>query len=583
MPEKERHPKAVLRYVEDYLELVLELLKAKEKAKVEVVIEEEKAESLKIRVISIMPDGRRTEMIGEAPRLLLEEFLLLTPITARSPSRLIQPVFPVENKISTEILLQPPAETTYLLQLPMRVFLSDFRTTKISPISLPFISPGFQAWFRDVIKAINLLEQPGIITFTLKHLLRLVEIPLKLPSISEEVKANVKLPALTFEGLIMQHKIKAVFTEATKTLHDVAQAQKLKGIGLLELIMPEEREKFRRFLGASGEHVGEPLIIILPKSKDHVWYLFWIACRELYREARGAYPEPIVLLERGYEQWLEYTGRLAGKIVILYESYIKDEDKGWLKRRLQEAFSQGLGSLIIITEDVDKTKAFIEELCKPYIAKIVDIRAIPELSEILSRLARVLSSTFGVPYNEIRMIDELDGMVARIDRAYRDFLNDLLSSDYVAYVRRDVGERESEDHIAMKILAIKNLHEKLGIELEKIACTYEVGDKVIADVYVEEKALAIECETMLGTSPASLLKIFESVRKYVERDLTKSVNEIWVVIRNWPATLHLGDLFWVENVLRKELKQFDKKIKFFVPDIRMRSLKAIDDIVREIY
>ncbi|MEM0240904.1 MAG: hypothetical protein QXP29_05530 [Candidatus Nezhaarchaeales archaeon] len=132
----------------------------------------------------------------------------------------------------------------------------------------------------------------------------------------------------------------------------------------------------------------------------------------------------------------------------------------------------------------------------------------------------------------------------------------------------------------MKILAIKDLHERFNVKLDDMICTYEVGDEIVADIYVRSKALAIECETMLGTAPAPLLKIFESVRKYIERPLKPDapVNEIWIIVRNWPAVLHLGDLFWAENVLRKGLKQCGKKVKFLVPDIYRKSLVAIDDV-----
>jgi len=37
---------------------------------------------------------------------------------------------------------------------------------------------------------------------------------------------------------------------------------------------------------------------------------------------------------------------------------------------------------------------------------------------------------------------------------------------------------------------------------------------VISGVSVESKALAVECGIMLGTALASLLKVFETVRKY---------------------------------------------------------------------
>jgi hypothetical protein len=140
-------------------------------------------------------------------------------------------------------------------------------------------------------------------------------------------------------------------------------------------------------------------------------------------------------------------------------------------------------------------------------------------------------------------------------------------------------------HVVMKILAIKELNEKYDVKLEEITCTSEVGNGVIADVYVEDRKLAIECETMLGVAPAPLLKIFDSVRKYIEdkQRLSKPVEEIWVVVRNWPAILHLGDLFWAESILKKELKQYNKKVKFFAPEIHRKSLQPIEDIVRTLW
>lgn len=174
-------------------------------------------------------------------------------------------------------------------------------------------------------------------------------------------------------------------------------------------------------------------------------------------------------------------------------------------------------------------------------------------------------------------------MVAMIDRTYREFQNELLLSNYIAYVRRDISERESEDHIAMKTLAIKYISEKFGLKPEGVTCTCEVGKEVIADLYVQEKALAVECETEFGTTPAPLLKIFESVRKYMDRPLTNPVNEVWVIVRNWSAILHLGDLIWAEGILKEELKKKDVKVKFFTPDIHGKSLKLLSDIAKSVF
>jgi len=586
------HP---LYYVEDNLRHLLESFISEEKDTVEVKIEEEKTESLKIRIISIAPDGRETEMVSEVPRPFLKEIPLLTPIDAKLHPKLIQPKLFIEKEVLTEVQLPPLIGIAYQLQYQIRAFSRGVE--RIEPLYLPYV-PNFYYWFRDEVKAISLFEQPRVTTF-IKYLVRLIDVPLKLSDMPE-IEARVKIPALRYEKFPAQQYIEARLTEDAEALRSVVQAQQLRGIGLLELLIPEEREKLRRLLGASAEYVGEPIIIILPESKYHLWYLFWIICREIYREVRGAYPEPIVLLEKGCDLWLRSAEKLTKKIVILHERFIKEsKEKEWFKKKLQEMFSQGLGFLIMIVENVSKTEKFIKELCKPYEGRVISIEAIPELSHLSSNLAKVLSVEFGIQFSEIskdleakdKIISVTEGevkeylqpdiIVARADRIYRDILEELLLSNYLAYVRRDVSEYESEDHVAMKVLAVKYLHERVGIELQKIVCTREVGNEIIADVYVEERGLAVECETLLGVAPAPLLKIFESVRKYIERPLKYPVNEIWVIIRNWPAILNIGDLLWAKEVLKRELRQYNKKVEFFIPDIQNKSLQSID-ILREI-
>jgi hypothetical protein len=598
MSEK-RRPRT-LHYVEDYLENSLYILEAEKRPEVDVKIEEEKEESLKIRVISVTLDGGKTEVVSEVPRLFLREIPLLTPITVMHPLKSAQPMLPLGGEVSAEVKIQPPHKTEYVLQMSIKVF--DREVRRISPLYLPLVSPTFYSWLGIDVKPMVFPEYPGVNAFTSNKLLRLIEILLRLPRAAEQVKSSVNAPALTSSTLPIQNEVKTALTATAEMLHTKAQVQQLRGKGLLELLLPEE-EKLRRLRGASGEYVGEPILIVLPESKDHLWYLFWIACREFYKEVRGAYPEPAILLNRGCKLWLRHPGALSGKIVVLRKrDVVEGDDKEWFRRRLQEAFSQGLGFLIIMAEEVEETVAFIKELCKPYTPMIVDIHTVPGINYVSETLAKTLNTGFGIPYSEVCRVDDLkmedkvamivegklreypqlDIMVSRVDRAYRNLLKELLSSSYLAYIRRDVGEMESEDHIAMKILAVKYINEKLSVKPEKIACTFEVGDKVVADIYVEEKALAVECETVLGVSPAPLLKILESVRKYTERAITKPVNEIWVIIRNWPAILNLGDLLWAENILREELKKQGKEVKFFIPDVYGKSLKPIVDIAKTI-
>ncbi|MEM4447263.1 MAG: hypothetical protein QW461_08230 [Candidatus Jordarchaeales archaeon] len=240
MLEGERPLKTMPRYVEDYIEELLYFLAIEKKAEVEVIVEEEKEESLKLRIITMTPYGGKVESADMAPRISLRSFPFIEPIKVEHPLKLIQPIIMFENEIFTEVRFPPLTRISCFSQQPIQAF--HHRIGRIQPALLPYVSPNFYSWLKYSIKPMSLIEQPCITAFTLKHLLRLIEVPLKLP-ITSEVKASDKLPALTTERFLVQRSIKATLTEVIEALQSTAQAQQLKGLGLLALLLPEEKEK----------------------------------------------------------------------------------------------------------------------------------------------------------------------------------------------------------------------------------------------------------------------------------------------------------------------------------------------------
>jgi hypothetical protein len=278
---------------------------------------------------------------------------------------------------------------------------------------------------------------------------------------------------------------------------------------LLELVLPEERDKLRGLVASAAEYIGEPVAVILPESRFHLWYLFWVVCRELYREARGSYPEPVVILpepgkEREYramlELWLRLYGGFSGKVVVVSEKCLSETSE--LLRRLRETFSQGLGFLIVLASDVLKAEEQLRKSSSPYVPKIISLREVPPEDRVLERLVKVVRCCFGLPLERLPL-QQLDAVVAAADRAYRDLVRELLQSEHAALVRRDVGERESEDHVAMKALVVKVLKESV-VEPEKVYCTQPVCGNV-ADIHVSERGLAVECERARTRGPTRIL------------------------------------------------------------------------------
>ncbi len=582
MSAKKVHLKRALQYVEDYLEYFMYVLSREATIRIETRVEEEKEESLKLRIISSTPDGKKVERVEEVPKITVRNLPKLNTIMARPPPKMIRPTLLREREIL--VSLKIPTLTELMFPYIPRLSVFDTIAETLTPITLPFTSSYLYSWFKIKNVRVSFPRQYSIRAFTFRNLLRLLEVLPRLVSIPK-ITASVNLPSQTIVKFPIQRNIKVFIKEVIETLRTLAQAQRLRGASMLDLILEEEREKLKRLIGTSNEYIGEPVIIILPKVKGGgVWYIFWLVCRELYREIKGQYPESAIFVSypfEGLRMWLKLYGRLSNNIVVLEDSQLRDKEViRWLGRRLREAFSQGLGFLIILTDNIETTEITIRDLCKPYKPRIISLYlTTPISSSTFARASMLVNFVFGIPQDKLKL-RSIDEIISLADRAYREFNEDILLSNYITYVKRDVSEHESEDHIAMKALAIKYLHERENVKLEDIKCTYEVGEGVIADVYVESKNIAIECETLLGTAPSPLLKILESARKYLERKLNEKekVREVWIVVRNWSVMLHLGDLCWIENMLKKEFKPKNINIKFFVPNIYTKSLTPLSGI-----
>ena len=564
-----------LRYVEDYIEWQLRQRSRLERlfAEVEIVEEKEGLVVLKVKEGTIKVKEKveppaKLHLLGEAratgpPMLPLHSLQLQSPIEARER-------------------LEPIETISIILSDSIRAWFTEARG--IEHVGLPWPSLLLVRAFSAVdITLPPIHTQSRVQAATKERPLTLAALRAPLSSVSS-VTAETRFPSV--EGLRI-YVSREVRVAVAPRLAQRALATRLKGTCFLDLLIPEEGEKLRRLASLSGTYAGEPVFIVLPKRMMNLWYSVWVACREIYREVRGRYPKPSIFLEAEvaemWRRWLEYEGELAGSVLAvrdeLLERVVKEPalEKA-LGKRLKESFSQGLGFMILLAEEakMDSIANDIASKCKPHGPLLLKLKVATDDRVIARRLQKVLEAIFGLRLEPVLLVDEL---VTHADRNYRNFIEEMLASNYMRHVRRDVGEKESEDHVAMKALAIKYLHEKERVELGDIECTKclrDEGEKVVADVYVKERKLAVECETMLGQAPAPLLHIFESVRKYAE---VEEVEEIWVVVRNWSAALHLGDLYWAERCLREEL---GKKIRFYVPDVRAKILKPLDEVIGQL-
>ncbi len=417
-----------------------------------------------------------------------------------------------------------------------------------------------------------------VLTHTLLKERRLARIPFLTAQ-----RISSSLPSMLVSSIPIIKKCSVRYTLKTIEEADkVLQWSRVEGLTLLDIL----GEEFKKGMaGILSSYIGEPVIIIaqIPPewkkaSEGRIWYLLWILCREIYREVRGELLDCIDLSTadiRGTLFWLRLYGRLAGKLVIVRSHYLENKQvRELFKQRLHEAFSQGLGFLVILADDVDNTETIVNNLSAPYEPKIVAIR-VDNIEDLSAKISKYLSAVFGLraPLNDLEMIASI------YDRGYKDLIHELLGeAKYLDILKRDISDRESEDHMALKVLAIKYL-EKQGIPLNNVKVTEQIGENIVADIYVTTpngKGIAIEVETLYGAGPVPLLKIIDTCRKYLERKVIKQVNELWIIVPNWATVIHLDKLLYIKTIIGKKLKENGITIRIFTPNIVDKTLTEIN-------
>jgi hypothetical protein len=462
---------------------------------------------------------------------------------------------------------------------------------KMSEISF-LLTRNVHAYVKYRVKQISFLLQFSVMS-SLSGLILAIDKALPYLLKLGYVDVKLRLPLFSPLQLVIQDRVGVRLSEKAEELLTIASAEKVKDLNILTMMFASDRvEELRAVL----EHpIGEVIAFAIPKLSERdedSWYLLALALRELYREVKGRLPETLVFTSDHcgkFEAWLRDDGRFSKRITIIDWSCMKSsETMKMIRGRLLETLSQDLGFMVVHAPAnmLMKVESDIADLSAPHKLKVIRIDGYVakelELRKLLSMLAE-LFNIFATMDTAIPSIASLSRIFAEADRNYKNFVYNALSSRVLAYVRRDVSEEESEDHIAMKTFIIDYLVREFGIKPEDIHVTYKLSEGIVSDVYVENingKKVAIECETLFGTGPAPILKIFESVRKYI--NLRDKVSEVWLVIRPWNSLLHLGDLIWSETILRNEMKDKGIRLKLYTINISKMGLEPLDNILRSI-
>jgi hypothetical protein len=340
----------------------------------------------------------------------------------------------------------------------------------------------------------------------------------------------------------------------------------------------------KKDLGELGivNHIGEPIIIITRRKKEgfSYYYVMLEICKELYREIKGDLPTPYILVKlEQLGNFLSIGEKFSNKIILFdFQDFQKEELEEELKKygyAFKELFSQGLCFLLFLSETTDLADLLSKQLAYPYKPKIVDFSE-HTVDKVSARLfGQIVEILWGKNFEQQLAVFHPDLAISEVQRMYKDTLTELLRlSKYIYPVRR--GQNESDEHLALKILAFKHLVEEEGVKPEEIETEAEIENNAIADIYISKNKMVIEVETLYKAGPAPLLNIRDSVLKY---ENSNKVSEIRVVLRNFPTALHLKELWKLRKFLNEKMKQ---KVEFYVPSLSTLKLVSLKDVLHKL-
>ena len=423
-----------------------------------------------------------------------------------------------------------------------------------------------------------------------------------IPCIPWIVSPSMNTKALDKSVPIISTEYKVAEEPATKVAEKVKEVVKSKGVRLPSslltmLFKPSGKYSVKGLISVKPDR---PVVIVAIKSPndDYIATLLSIL-REIYRMKVGGLPIGRYVGTRVSKYIAEEELTRQGLIKVIDDSKadflrffeisrIEEFDKinlNKLRDRLTELSVQGL-SFLVFYLNRDKAKSLLTYLAllrdKISPAKIVVISPRELNMDQKRELAR---ATWGFIDLSEPLIT-LDQHFKRREEEFNNVLENIASKRrYAKIVRESIedeegsGGFESALHYQLKVFIVYYLMRKLKIPEDDIETEVEllIGDKkIVPDVYVKSKRLAIEVETFYGTGFTPWRKLERTIEKYLESNVA---NEIWIVIPPIQTMLYLKDLL-------SEIKELKKRgygfIKLYTIDLSRRRLAPIEEIPRRL-
>lgn len=417
---------------------------------------------------------------------------------------------------------------------------------------------------------------------------------------SVSVTSNVLQP-LVFNRDVMPKEIpRRLEKKLEKKIEESKGVSESADIGLCDLIFEsiDKDHSLESILGASSER---PVVILAEKSDNDYIDALKLILREIYRIKVGGLPEAKVIVKEGRE--VEQTrpedcivviddkkdelfkfllSKKSGveKSIMIKDGRVtqktaqtgipKDEMKKLdmdklLDERLSELYAQKFGFLVFyVTKEIfDVLSQRIDPY--EYKVKIIPIK-LRKLS--IEETKNISSMVWGfLKYEGLENLSEYFGKYEKMFYEKLEKLSTImLAGDVKESAEDEENGKESDLHYLIKLFLVKYLREVEKIEnLE----TETQIDGVIPDIYVPDKHLAIEVETLYGTGVKYLRKLGKTVEKYKDKRY-----ELWLVLPNLQLLLFYKQILEVKNKFKDKVQ-----IKFWTLDLKNGRLVPLEEML----
>ena len=363
-----------------------------------------------------------------------------------------------------------------------------------------------------------------------------------------------------------------------------------------------EFEFYRYFSELSNAaSISRPVCIILPKEYGSYINSTALICRELYRIRKGGKPTPRWLSE-GSKEEIEECMKAGNMVFVIDDSKSKllptfDRVKGKeliekvrkskLLDRLHELFSQDYGFVIfhISSKWLEEFEKFLKEDANvPKLLKLYP--------SIYSKNVEKSLASMCWCFAKVKDKNSFDDFFVEAEKRYYDII-DAVRKDYKLAHLIKHDRSEGNEHVALKMIVAEALAREMGAKNKsdvidmlrngRIKAEYEFDDGR-ADLYVGERQLYVEIETLYGTGdPISDKLDYEGIdgtlgtlRKY--RSMGGYVRVI-VVLLGLHMLLYLRELLELKRIYKT---YYNLDVEFCTVDIENKRLISINDILKQL-